>query len=274
MPELPEIETTKRFFEPILCQRQIVKMTAVRPEIFAYPAAEIFGERVQAQQIQSLGRRGKYLLISLADGATLILHLRMTGRLLYCPSATPLMPHTHCIFHLDDGNELRFSDTRRFGRLWLLAANEEDTFSGAQKLGPEPFDAVFTANHLQQKLGQRRATIKSALLDQSNLAGLGNIYADEVLFQTGIHPQCPTGELQEEQWLALATAIQEILSQAIEDNQSRMQDYLAGSSGKYNDNQRLNVYGREKLECKSCGAEIQRIQVAGRSSFFCPACQC
>lgn len=273
MPELPEIETTKRFFEPILRDRQIIKMKIVRPEVFAYPLAEEFSEKIRARRIQSLTRRGKYLQICLSDGGAVIIHFRMTGRLLHCHPETSLAAHTHCIFHLDDESELRFSDTRRFGRLWLIEKSETDTFSGIDQLGPEPFDPEFTAKYLQEKLSKRRTRVKSALLEQSVLAGLGNIYADEALFQAAINPQCLTGDLQEEQWEALALAIRQILSQAIENNQVRMQDYLAGGSEDYSENLSLNVYGREQLECKTCGTTIQRIKLAGRSSFFCPVCQ-
>ena len=178
MPELPEIETIKNVIGPQIKGLTIEQITLSRPEIIAHPTADEFCAAVTGQTISFLSRRGKFLILHLKNDSRIILHLRMTGCLLAAPPDHPMEKHTHMILRLDNGTELRFSDTRRFGRFWLIQNGEEDTYSGIGKLGLEPFDQKFDTEYLQDKLGRRKKAIKECLLDQSVIAGIGNIYSD------------------------------------------------------------------------------------------------
>ena len=174
MPELPEVETIKRVLESQVRNLEISDITANRPDIIAHPSAEIFCAKIKNQTISSMDRRGKFLIILLESGDKMILHLRMTGCLPVTAQDCPQEKHTHIIFHLSNGSELRFSDTRRFGRFWYIQNNESDTYSGISRLGLEPFDKSLSAGYLKTKFGRRRKTVKECLLDQSVVAGIGN----------------------------------------------------------------------------------------------------
>lgn len=182
MPELPEVEAVKRVLEPQLQGRRIENVIVRRPEVAAHPAADAFCSRLAGQTISGMARRGKFLMITLVSGDHIVLHLRMTGCLLLTPADRPEEKHTHIVFQLNDGRELRFSDTRRFGRFWLLKDNETDLYSGIDQLGKEPFDPAFSAEYLNAHFGKRKRAIKECLLEQSVIAGIGNIYSDEILF--------------------------------------------------------------------------------------------
>jgi formamidopyrimidine-DNA glycosylase len=197
----------------------------------------------------------------------------MTGRFLYTPADHELKPHTHVIFSLDNNSELRFSDTRRFGRLWLIPAGTPDTISGIHKLGPEPLDTACNAAYYRDKLAGRRINIKQGLLDQSVVAGLGNIYVDEALFQAGIDPRRPAGAITEAEWQALAETIPQILQSAIENNGTTFRDYLDGAGNAGRNLPHLQAYGRGGLPCLNCGTMMERQVVAGRGTTFCPNCQ-
>ena len=273
MPELPEVETVKRTLTPLVNGKKIIRLEAPRPEILAHPAAAEFAKRVEGATLQELARRGKYLLLPLDNGATIIVHLRMTGRLLYNAADYPLQPHTHIIFHLEDGNQLRFSDTRRFGRIWLKEADEEDTFSGISKLGPEPFGAPFGSEWLADKLGKRKINIKQGLLDQSVVAGLGNIYVDEVLYVAQIDPRRLTNQVSKQEWQRVAEAIPRILEQAIANNGTTFRDYVDGTGQKGSYMPFLEAYGRKGQPCRRCATPIEQIRLAGRSTCYCSKCQ-
>lgn len=273
MPELPEIETIKNVIEPQIKGLTMEKIVINRPEIIAHPTADEFGRAVTGQIISSVARRGKFFIIHLTNGSRMILHLRMTGCLLVTPPDYPLEKHTHMIMQLNSGAELRFSDTRRFGRFWLIQSGEEDTYSGIGKLGPEPFDEKFTAEYLQNKLGRRKKTIKECLLDQSVVAGIGNIYSDEILFQANISPARPANHITAEEWRRLAAEIPKCLSYFIEKNRIAPEEYLRGKGQDYRNTPFLQVYGHNGELCKSCGTELVRTVIGGRSSVYCPACQ-
>jgi len=272
LPELPEVETVRRVLEPQLRGRIIAGASVLRAEVAAHPDAAAFSRGVVSKAIKGLGRRGKFLLVHLNGGGVIIIHLRMTGRLLLTPAGYPEEPHTHVIFSLDGGNELRFADTRRFGRLWLIEAWEKDTYSGIAKLGLEPFDLKFGGAYLKQKLGTRRVSIKQGLLDQTAVAGIGNIYADEVLFAAKTDPRRPACELAKREWRTLSEKIRQVLENAIEGNAVAPEEYLAGGGLDYKHND-FAVYGRGGEKCRVCESEIKRIKIAGRSSFYCPGCQ-
>jgi len=273
MPELPEIETVKRTLTPLLPGRRITEVHILKPEVIAYPAPELFAAQIKDAIVSVVDRRGKYLLIHLESGDTLIAHLRMTGRFVFSPQEYALKPHTHVVFCLDNKNELRFSDVRRFGRLWLIAAKMTDTISGIHKLGPEPLGHNCDAAYYRQKLSGRRITIKQGLLDQSVVAGLGNIYVDEALFGAGISPRRPTAEITDQEWQALALEIPKVLEKAIENNGTTFRDYLDGAGNAGRNLPHLLAYGRFGQPCLKCGAIMERLVVAGRGTTFCPKCQ-
>ena len=208
-----------------------------------------------------------------ADGGRVTLHLRMTGCLLLAPADHPEERHTHVVFALDGGEELRFSDMRRFGRFWLLEAGEEDERSGAGKLGPEPFDPALTAGYLQSRFGARKKAVKECLMEQEAVAGIGNIYSDEILFAARIHPARAANTLSAEEWGRLAAAIPERLAYFIEKNAISAEDYLATKGQEYRNTPYLQVYGHEGDPCPACGATLRRMVIGGRSSVFCPRCQ-
>lgn len=276
MPELPEIETVKRTLAPLLCGRVISEAALLRPEVIRHPLAADFAARLRGCRIMALARRGKYLLTELSSAAgaqTLVAHLRMTGRLLCTPGDHPLKPHTHVIFRLDNDMELRFSDTRRFGGLWLLAAGEPDTFTGMARLGVEPLGASFSAAYLKNKLGRRRVAVKCALLDQSVVAGLGNIYVDETLFRARIHPARLCCTLADAEWQAVADAVPPVLEAAIANNGTTFHDFLDGEGREGQNMPLLDAYGRAGQPCRRCGARMEKTRINGRGTCFCPNCQ-
>lgn len=273
MPELPEVETVRRILDAQICGRRIAALTAQRPEVLAHPAAAEFCRAVEGARFRALGRRGKYLLLPLDTGDEIILHLRMTGQLLATPAEYPPCKHTHVIFDLDDGSQLRFIDARRFGRLWLRRAGEADDFSGLGKLGPEPLDPDIDDETLQAAMGKRRAAIKACLLDQAAVAGIGNIYADESLFEAGIRPGRAACTLSAAEWRALAAAIPRVLRRALEGDRMTPEEYLAGAAQWYREESFFHVYGRAGSPCPRCGATLLRAVIGGRGSVYCPACQ-
>lgn len=291
MPELPEVETIKRVIEPQIRGLTIENVTVKRPEVVAYPAADEFCRLLTGQTVSHMMRRGKFLVIQLNSNDRIILHLRMTGCLLLTPADYPEEKHTHVIFRLSNAMEsghstekghstehpcsleLRFSDTRRFGRFWLLKNNEADTYSGIQKLGTEPLDKLLTAGYLNALLGKRKKAVKECLLDQSFIAGIGNIYSDEILFTAGIYPARPANSLNTEEWEKLAAAIPERISYFIEVNRITPEEYLETKGQDYRNTPFLQVYGREGKPCPKCGKTLCRIVVGGRGSVYCPVCQ-
>ena len=273
MPELPEVETIKRVIEPQIQGLMIDKVNVKRPEVVAYPAADEFCGRPTGQTISYMIRRGKFLVIQLNSNDRIILHLRMTGCLLLTPADCPEEKHTHITFSLNNGKELRFSDTRRFGRFWLMKKDEADTYSGIEKLGAEPLDKQLTAGYLQARLGKRKKAVKECLLDQSMIAGIGNIYSDEILFTAGIYPARPADSLNMEEWERLAAAIPERISYFIKVNKITPEEYLETKGQDYRNTPFLQVYGQEGKPCPKCGEMLCRIVVGGRGSVYCPVCQ-
>jgi len=273
MPELPEVETIKRILEPQLVGRTITRLALNLPDIVERPASEVFAAAVMGAKITGMERRGKYLFILLDSCARIILHLRMKGCLLVTPPDYPEEKHTHLVFHLDDGNELRFIDPRRFGRFWLFQSDEEDTVSGVHKLGPEPFDKMLTATYLSDALSKRKRAIKDCLLDQSLVAGIGNIYADETLFTAKVRPDRAACTLTDDEWKRLAATIPGVIMRALEANAMTPEEYLAGKGQEYRSTPSFQVYGHVSEPCPRCGEILRRSVVAGRGSVYCPACQ-
>lgn len=273
MPELPEIEAIKQVIEPQIQWLAIEQVTVNRPEVIAHPAADEFCARIAGQFFTEIDRRGKFLILCLSSGDKVVLHLRMTGCLLVEPADYPEEKHTHLVFHLSGGRELRFSDTRRFGRFWLLRQGETDTYTGMERLGAEPFEPGFSGEYLSTHLGKRKKAIKECLLDQSVIAGIGNIYSDEILFASRIHPKRPANTLTTEEWNRLALVIPERLVFFIEKNKTTPDEYLAAKGQDYRNTPFLQVYGHGGESCPVCGETLCRTVISGRSSVYCPTCQ-
>ena len=273
MPELPEIETVKNVIEPQIKGLIIRKVTVNRSEVIAQPNADEFCRGVTGQEISAMTRRGKFLIFHLKNESRIILHLRMTGCLLVTPSDYPIEKHTHIIMRLNSGKELRFSDTRRFGRFWLIQNGEKDTYSGISKLGLEPLSYECNAEYLKSKFGKRKRKIKECLLDQSVIAGIGNIYSDEILFQAKICPTRPADSLMVKEWERLAERIPKCLSYFIKKNCIEHEDYLQTKGQDYRNTPFLQVYGHAGEPCPNCGETLVRVVISSRGSVYCPRCQ-
>lgn len=274
MPELPEVETYVRELAPLLRGRQVLDATVSWPRTIALPAAEEFIAQIAGQRFADFSRRGKYMLLGLADGLTLIVHLRMTGHLRIVAGDAAVDAHTHVVMRLDNGQRLIFQDARKFGRMWLVA----DPAPVLAHLGPEPLSVDFSADYLTMKLHGRSAPIKALLLDQSLVAGVGNIYADESLFRARLHPLRPAGTLHPSEVAALHGAIQEVLRLGVARagsslGGSSLQNYSRPGGAPGGFQEEFQVFRRTGQPCAQCGAPIERIVVAQRGTHYCPHCQ-
>jgi formamidopyrimidine-DNA glycosylase len=274
MPELPEVETYIRELAPHLHGRRVVDARVTWPRTIAIPSADEFATQIVGRRFERFGRRAKYLLFTLDDGRSLIVHLRMTGKLQVVDSQPAPDPHTHVVLRLDDGRELRFRDARKFGRIWLVA----DVDAVLHGLGPEPLDDAFTEAGLGAQLARRKAPIKPVLLDQGVAAGIGNIYADEALYRAGVHPARPANSLTGAEVARLHAAIRAVLGDAIRMQGSSLggssvQNYVRpdGEPGGFQAEHR--VFQRTGQPCFTCGQAIERIVLGQRSTHFCPHCQ-
>jgi formamidopyrimidine-DNA glycosylase len=272
MPELPEVETIRRQLEPEVLGRTIAELEVLDPR-WTRPLAPVdVAGPVAGRRIEALDRRGKYLLLRLAGGDTLAMHLRMTGNLLLSRQGQPDQAYLRARIRLDDGRELRFTDARRFGEAFLLSREAlEERFRG--RLGVEPLSEEFTAAELGRTASGSRAPLKSFLLDQARLAGVGNIYADEALFRARLHPLSPAGSMREEHLLALRDGVVDALNAGLDGGGASIDDYrdARGERGSMQDE--FLVHRREGEPCPRCGETIHRIVVGGRSTYYCPGCQ-
>lgn len=280
MPELPEVETVRRGLEAVTLDQVITGGEVLLDRTVAYPAAPTeFVNGLIGTAISSWHRRGKYLLAQLQrhDQAAgwLGVHLRMTGQLLWLASDEPVQKHCRIRLFFDSQRELRFVDQRTFGRMWWVPPGQppESVITGLQKLGAEPLSDEFSLAYFSRVLKNRRRPIKNALLEQSLIAGIGNIYADEALFMSRIHPLTLAHELQPAQLEKLHAAIIEVLETSIGEGGTTFSDFrdIQGVNGNYGG--LAWVYGRDRTPCRVCGTTIERIKLAGRSAHFCPQCQ-
>jgi len=274
MPELPEVETVKRSLEPYLAGEKITGVEIYYGGIVKEPEPAVFRALVQDKEIKSLGRRGKYLLLNLSGDLTLVIHLRMTGRLTVTDRAQPVDKHTHLIFRLSGEKELRFTDVRKFGLVYLVPTGCWNSIGGLFTLGPEPLEEEFTLACLHEKVERKKNTkLKNFLLDQREIAGIGNIYADEILFEAGLHPERPLATLTPEEIKRLFCAIRSRLGAGVESRGTSFRDYVDGTGAKGNFQNELKVYGRGGEPCGKCGTQLVKSVVAGRGTVFCPRCQ-
>lgn len=274
MPELPEVETIVRELRQHLAGEIIADIVVEDERLVGYP--EETGEFIRGisgREIEDVRRRGKYILIMLSGEKTLVIHLRMTGKLLLKKAGAAIDKHTHVIFHLKDDGELHFNNLRKFGRVYLVASDDYAPVGGLACLGPEPLSEDFTLEKFREMLEGRRAVIKSLLLKQSFLAGLGNIYTDEALFLAGIHPARKADQLTGGEIEKLYTAIKEVLTRGIKYRGTSFSDYVNTMGGEGDFQHRLQVYQRVGEECFRCGGEIEKEKIAGRGTHFCPHCQ-
>lgn len=273
MPELPEVEIVKRSLEKTVTGLTIKKVKVNLPKMVRTMGMQSFEDELYNKKIKNFARRGKYLLVKLTGNLTMVIHLRMTGKLIYCPADAPPSKHTHIFFELDNNYHLRFEDTRQFGKVILVPTRELGNVTGLKTLGIEPFDKNFTKEFLKKHLRHKRAKIKPLLLDQTFIAGLGNIYADEILYRARINPEKLANNLTTREASNLFYAIQDVLTEGIKYRGTTVRDFVNGNgeAGRYQS--RLQVYGREGKPCPHCGNIITRKKVGGRSSYFCPSCQ-
>lgn len=270
MPELPEVETVVRGLRPLLIGRTVLSARYDWPGSLVTPDGPRFVARIAGQPVRDLYRRGKYILIAL-DPDTLIIHLKMTGRLYVVPdeSVHDADRWVHFTFQLDNRQQLRFSDARKFGRVYLV--DDPQTVIGA--LGPEPLDESFSLDLFRARLRRRSGRLKPLLLDQTFLAGLGNIYADEALWTSQLHPLRPADTLSDDDLSRLYHAIREVLRSGIIREGASVNWYRKPDGAKGSAQDTLSVYGRAGLPCLRCGHPVTRIVVGGRGTHLCPACQ-
>lgn len=274
MPELPEVETVRRSLLPVVLHKPIEAVHIHYPRLLHNRSVGEFQELVVNNQFLDLTRRGKYLIFSLEGDLELVAHLRMTGRLIYYSDASiPLAKHTSAVFDFGAEGALRFEDVRKFGTLDLVPKGKYEEVRGLYALGVEPLSAEFTLDHFQDLLAGRSTKIKGLLLDQTKIAGLGNIYVDESLFEAGIHPERPAGSLSKAESKRLHRAIREVLELAIANQGTTLRDYRTGFGQEGSFQNRLQIYGKKGKACPRCGADLEHKKVAGRTSHFCPACQ-
>jgi len=274
MPELPEIETIARD----LIAAGIAGKTLMCAQVYwtrtiAEPSVPEFCRLIEKKTIASVRRRGKFLVFDLSGGGNLLIHLRMSGRLHWVPQDSKREIHEHVVLGFSDGNELRFHDTRKFGRIYLTS--EAEIILG--RLGPEPLDPAFTAQHLQIMVKSRKRQLKPLLLDQTFIAGLGNIYTDEALWEAGIHPQRRSDALSRKEVAALHGAIQSVLRRGLKNLGTSLgtgkANFYSVSRRRGRNRDELNVFRRTGEPCPRCTEPVQRIMVGQRSTHICPRCQ-
>jgi len=275
MPELPEVETIRRDLERLVTGRRITGLTIAPETGKPVPVLKgideaTFREGIVGARIVAVERRGKYLAMRLDTGALIAVHLRMTGTLLYREPTAPPERFLRLTLHLDDGHELRFTDMRKFGGFWLLDDIAEASKSG---LGPEPLSEAFTVDVLAAALANRKAPVKSILLDQKYVAGIGNIYADEACYAACIDPRRLGADVTPGEVAKLQAAIRDVLLFGVESRGASFQDYkdVAGEKGSMH--MHVKVFRRTGKPCYTCDTLIERVKLGGRSTHFCPKCQ-
>ena len=269
MPELPEVETIKNDLAPHLPGHSFTGVELLWAKSVKKPSAKEFCDLLIDAKMERLNRRGKYLIFWLSNGYRLIIHLRMSGTLLLRKASAAPDPYARVIFNLDDGSQLRFCDVRKLGTIYLV----EDEKSIIHDMGPEPLEPTFTAEILKERLAKRTAPIKAVLCDQKVVAGIGNMYADEILHEVKIHPLKKAGDLNDDEINKIHTSTIKVLKRAIENKGATVSNYTNASGEAGSAQDEFKVAHRFKKPCPTCGTEITRIKVRGRGTYFCPKCQ-
>ncbi len=273
MPEMPEVEIIRRYLDEQVAGKKIMDLDIRLPRMIKWPDPEGFRAMVTGRTIRAMNRRGKYLLMELDQDNVVVFHLRMTGRLVYEPTGKTSDRHARVVFHLQGGASLVYGDTRTLGTIHGLKPQEQGMLKGLAAMGPEPLSAEFTPEYLYQTANRRKVAIKSFLLNQKYIGGIGNIYADEALFLAGLHPLRPAQSLSRDECGRLWEGVNKVIAAGIEDGGTTFRDYQNGEGGKGSHQEHLYVYSRKGEPCRNCGTAIERITVGGRGTHFCPHCQ-
>jgi len=269
MPELPEVETTRRGIVPF-AEGEIIESVVIREPRLRWPVDAGLPGKLTGQRIRTIGRRGKYLLFETAPGTALV-HLGMSGSLRVVDAATALKKHDHFDFTLANGKTLRFHDPRRFGS--LLWAEDASRHPLLRDLGPEPLDDEFSGAYLRATARGRRVAVKSFVMNSQVVVGVGNIYASEALFRAGIHPRRSAGRISAARYQRLAAAIKAVLNDAIKLGGTTLRDYYSGEGAPGYFRQELDVYERASGPCHRCGRPIKRVVIGQRATYYCGHCQ-
>lgn len=270
MPELPEVETTRRGIEPHVRKKRVSEVIVRRHDLRQPVSRDLAS--IEGRTITTVGRRSKYLLLGIDDGSTLLIHLGMSGSLRVLAPSAPWKTHDHVGITLSNGRQLRFHDPRRFGLILRITGPPENhpLLAG---LGPEPLEDAFTAEHLAAACARRAAAIKLVIMDAKVVVGVGNIYASEALFRAGIAPKTPAKRVSKPRIARLASAIREVLADAIREGGTTLRDFLNSDGEPGYFRQRLFVYERKGEPCRACGAPIRHAVLGQRSTYWCPKCQ-
>ena len=271
MPELPEVETVRRGLEKLILGKKILNIDIRYPKMIKTDLHE-FQKEMPGQIIQSMGRRGKYLLFYLSD-KVLISHLRMEGKYFYYPDQVPERKHAHILIHFKDGGTLVYEDVRKFGTMELLAPELLEAYFISKKLGPEPTEQDFDLGRFKLALKKSKKLIKSHLLDQTLVAGLGNIYVDEVLWRAKVHPSRTSNSLSSQEARKVHDETIKVLGQAVEKGGSTIRTYTNAFGEDGTMQEFHQVYDKTGQACSRCGSIIEKIQLGGRGTHFCPKCQ-
>ena len=273
MPELPEVEVLRRSLEPLLTGDRIEKVEVRAPALREPLDRRKLARDAAGRRVERLRRRGKYLLIDLEGGRTLVVHLGMSGRLTVVPGDAPHEPHEHLAFRLASGRRLRLVDPRRFGLVFTAPTARLEADRHLAELGVEPLGPGVDGAALAALAAGRRGPVKAFLMDAGTIVGVGNIYATEALWAAGIHPARSVARIGRARWDRLAEAVRQVLTRAIAEGGTTLRDYADGEGNAGYFQVSLAVYGREGEPCPRCGAAIRRIVQANRSTFYCPRCQ-
>ncbi|KAF0284027.1 bifunctional DNA-formamidopyrimidine glycosylase/DNA-(apurinic or apyrimidinic site) lyase [Spiribacter roseus] len=271
MPELPEVETTRRGLEPH-CVGRVIERAVVRESRLRWPIPAELATAITGARVWQLDRRGKYLIMRLDSGSAVMLHLGMSGYIRVVPPHTPPLKHDHVDFLVGSDCCLRFHDPRRFGSIHLTEEPAE-SHSLLRSLGPEPFDAWFDGAYLYAQAGNRRLAVKAFIMDSRIVVGVGNIYATEALFRAGIHPARAAGRVSRKRFEGLAATIRAVLAEAIEAGGTTLRDFSRSDGQPGYFQQSLDAYGRGGQPCRRCGRTLRTSRLGQRATVYCPGCQ-
>ena len=272
MPEMPEVEQVRKTLTPHIQGKTITNIEIYLDRLIQHPTPEAFIKGLVGKTILDVGRKGKYLVLKTGASQELIVHLRMTGALIAQPEEAPIPKYAKIKFELTDGINMWFTDIRTFGTLYLVTDGDA-YIEGYETLGPEPLSSGFTVEYLAPLAAKSRKPIKTFILDQKIIAGLGNIYADECLALSKIMPTRLANTLSQDEIVQLCSAINAVIAQGIRNRGTTFRDYKDGEGNKGDNQNHLLVYSRSGKPCKSCGTALVQIKVGGRGSVYCPVCQ-